>query len=84
MSLRRCYGSADPVTFAGGIYLVQPDGTGAHLLFQKNGVGNPAWNRNGSKLAYDVFNEGIGVVNADGTGAQMVPNTTDGFNPDLD
>lgn len=46
--------------------------------------GNPAWNRNGSKLAHDIFAAGIGIVNADGSGGQIVPNTGDGFDPDLD
>jgi hypothetical protein len=27
---------------------------------------------------------GYGIVNADGTGAQTVPNTSDGVDPDLD
>ena len=74
------YGSFDLETFQGGVYLIHPDGTGAHLLYQTTGASNVAWNRNGSKLAYD----GIGIVNADGTNGLLVPNTSDGFDPDLD
>lgn len=74
------YGSFDPVSFVGGIYLIHPDGTGAHLLYETTGASNVAWNRNGSKLAYD----GIGIVDADGSNGALVPNTSDGFDPDLD
>lgn len=75
--------NADAITFEGGIAAIRSDGTGMRIIVPTGG-GNPAWSRDGTRLAFDVFNEGIAVVNADGSGRHIVPNTSDGFDPDLD
>lgn len=79
--------AADEIAFASsnGIDAIAPDGSGERsIVVSANGPRNPAWNATGSALAFDVFSVGIGIVNADGTGEQPVPNTSDGFDPDLD
>jgi hypothetical protein len=52
------------VSRGGYVYSIRADGTGEQRLTQGS---DPAWSPNGARIAY--AGNGIGVVNADGTGA---------------
>ncbi|MEN6342947.1 MAG: PKD domain-containing protein [Methanospirillum sp.] len=62
---------------AGGIYVVDPDGSSDPTRLTNDGGishNNPAWSPDSSKIAYDAYGD-IYVMNADGTG--VTPLTTD-------
>jgi Tol biopolymer transport system component len=81
-------GAASHIAFSrggpnGGIYEMNPDGTGVTRVTFQEGDTDPAWSPDGSKVAFDRFqkgNEGIYVMNADG--AQVVRLTSDNTGSD--
>jgi hypothetical protein len=62
----------------GGIWLVKPDGSGAHQIGPPN-ARNPVWSPDAKKILYQEGG-GLGVMNADGTNQQplMVTSTCTG------
>jgi len=62
------------VSRGGSVYSFRPDGSGETLL--ATGA-EPAWSPNGAKIAFSA--NGIGVVNADETGAVRLTRGTDGM-----
>ena len=65
---------------AGGIYTVDPDGSGLSLLAKEGD--EPAWSPDGTKIAYTT-NVGIKVMDADGSNKRrLTPNRPDLFYSD--
>jgi WD40-like Beta Propeller Repeat len=62
------------VSRGGSVYSIRADGSGETRLATGT---EPAWSPNGAKIAYAA--NGIGVVNADGTGAVRLTRETDGM-----
>lgn len=62
------------VSRGGAVYSIRADGTGETRL--ATGA-EPAWSPNGAKITYSA--NGIGLVNADGTGAARLTRGTDGM-----
>ncbi len=69
------------------IWTMNPDGTAqVNLTNTAVAENNPAWSPDGTKIAFDRvigpgFNRQVFVMNADGTGATPVPNTSGGDDP---
>lgn len=55
-------------------YLMRADGSGKELLARD--ASDPAWSPNGKRIAYIAPDEGIHVMNADGSGAIRLAGTT--------
>lgn len=59
------------------IWRMKPDGSELiRLTFDSAREENPHWSADGSQIAYTNTSDGIHVMNADGTGDQLVPNTS--------
>jgi dipeptidyl aminopeptidase/acylaminoacyl peptidase len=67
-------GSVAGGCFGGEVWLVNPDGTGRHLI-AAHGIA-PAWSPDGTKLAYGVPGDKIVIANADGSDPQVVTSGT--------
>jgi len=71
-----------------GIYTVKPDATDEKLfpgIPTNSNAGNPEWSPDGSKLAFQIFNDStrlneIKVINADGTGLLKVAEDVSALN----
>jgi len=62
----------------GNIYTVKPDGTDEQQVTTGGYYYDPAWSPEGRKIAFeDAHEEGIWVMNADGTGEKMIAQASD-------
>ena len=57
----------------GDIYVVNADGTGSTNLGVSGLYGNPAWSRDHAKIAFSNGDQGISIINADGSGLSNIP-----------
>jgi Tol biopolymer transport system component len=58
------------------IWVMNSDGSGLQqLTFGSCDERFPHWSKDGSKIAYTNWMDGIHIMNADGTGNFLVPNT---------
>lgn len=78
-----------------GIYVTRPDGTGNRLLTPvsmqtatRKDARTPTWSPDGQRLAFtwgvhkkDGWHTKLAIINRDGTGMHMVPNTLDAVSP---
>lgn len=67
----------NPTSDDGGIYIMNPDGTGIQQLTYDDGQ-NPQWSRDGTRIIYEGY--GVTVMNRDGTGRQRLT-SHDGYGP---
>jgi Tol biopolymer transport system component len=74
------------------LYIVHPDGTGLTKLTEDTGADvsfEASWSPDGTKILFshfhftpEVFESGLRVMNANGTGIRNLPGTSLSFNPD--
>jgi len=58
------------------IWRMKPDGSDlVRLTFELDREEHPHWSADGSQIAYTNTSDGVHVMNADGSGDQLVPNT---------
>ena len=64
---------------SGGLYVVNPDGSGKRRVVETAGHATPSWSPDGRRIAFQTRSgPGLAVVNADGSGQQ---NLTTGSYP---
>jgi hypothetical protein len=66
------------------ISVVQPDGTGLQQLTSTGDALDPAWSADGQQIAFHRLDQGIWVMNADGSGMHQVSKVgrTPAWSPD--
>ena len=67
----------NPTNNDGGIYIMNPDGTGVRQLTFDDGQ-NPRWSRDSTRITYEGY--GLMAMNRDGTGRQRL-SPQDGYGP---
>lgn len=75
----RCNPQGTQIAFTGGpnktLWIMNVNGSNPHQVSPTANAYRPVWDSSGTRLAFDVFGNGIKVVGADGTGEAQVTNT---------